>query len=359
MTKPILKLEKIYKSFGDTKVLKGIDLDCYEGEFITLLGPSGCGKTTTLRIISGLETPDSGNIYLEDKNVTGLEPNKRDVNTVFQNYALFPHMNVEANIAYSLKLKKKPKDEIVETVKEVLDLVQLPGYEKRLPSELSGGQRQRVAIARALVNRPKVLLLDEPLGALDLQLRRQMQTELKRLQKQLEIAFIYITHDQEEALNMSDRIAVMKDGDFDQLGSADEIYNRPKTSYVATFVGNANIILKDGNYLAVRSEHILIDAVDDAKSNDIDDSIFDKKNNSKFNGMYGVVTDKAFSGGLLRIETKTEDGQTIVASRHGIDSDLQSGDKVIVGWEDQHSVKVENNQAAEVNNAPSSEGLGE
>lgn len=331
MTKPILKLDGIYKSFGDTKVLKGIDLDCYEGEFITLLGPSGCGKTTTLRIISGLEIPDFGKVYLEDQDVTKREPNRRDVNTVFQNYALFPHMNVEGNIAYSLKLKKMPKSEITETVKEVLELVQLPGYEKRLPSELSGGQRQRVAIARALVNRPKVLLLDEPLGALDLQLRRQMQIELKRLQKQLEIAFIYITHDQEEALNMSDRIAVMKDGNFDQLGSADDIYNKPRTSYVATFVGNANIILKDGKYLAVRSENILIDSVDHAE----------------FKGMNAVVTDKVFSGGLLRIDTKTDDGQTIVASRHGIDSHLHSGDKVLVGWEDSNAVEVQKSRDTE------------
>ena len=213
-----------------------------KGEFITLLGSSGCGKTTTLRIIAGLEQPDAGSVWLDGREVTGLEPNQRDVNTVFQNYALFPHMNVAENIGYGLKLKKVPKNEIKKKVSQMLELVQLEGYEKRKPSELSGGQKQRVAIARALVNNPKVLLLDEPLGALDLQLRRAMQIELKHLQKKLGITFIYITHDQEEAINMSDRIAVMKDGRIEQIGTPDDIYNHPKTSYVATFVGNANIL---------------------------------------------------------------------------------------------------------------------
>ena len=195
---------------------------------ITLLGASGCGKTTTLRIIAGLEQPDAGQVFLEGTDVTQLAPDKRDVNTVFQNYALFPHMNVADNIGYGLKLKKLPKKEIKTRVTKMLELVQLPGYEKRKPSELSGGQRQRVAIARALVNNPKVLLLDEPLGALDLQLRRAMQIELKRLQKKLGLTFIYITHDQEEAINMSDRIAVMNKGTFEQIGTPDEIYNHPK-----------------------------------------------------------------------------------------------------------------------------------
>ncbi|NMA37507.1 MAG: ATP-binding cassette domain-containing protein, partial [Papillibacter sp.] len=205
----ILRLDHIEKSFGDVKVLKDIDLDVKQGEFITLLGSSGCGKTTTLRIIAGLEIPDKGHVLLEGRDVTFDEPNKRNVNTVFQNYALFPHMDVKANIGYSLKLKHTDKSIITKTVEEALELVQLKGFEKRMPNELSGGQRQRVAIARALVNKPKVLLLDEPLGALDLQLRQQMQTELKRLQTHLGLTFIYITHDQEEAINMSDRIAVM------------------------------------------------------------------------------------------------------------------------------------------------------
>ena len=238
-----LELKEIKKSFTEGEaVLDTISLVISKGEFITLLGSSGCGKTTTLRIIAGLEQPDAGSVWLDGKEVTGLEPNQRDVNTVFQNYALFPHMNVAENIGYGLKLKKVPKNEIKKKVSQMLELVQLEGYEKRKPSELSGGQKQRVAIARALVNNPKVLLLDEPLGALDLQLRRAMQIELKHLQKKLGITFIYITHDQEEAINMSDRIAVMKDGRIEQIGTPDEIYNHPKTSYVATFVGNANIL---------------------------------------------------------------------------------------------------------------------
>lgn len=238
-----LELKNIKKSFtGEESVLQGISLSIAGGEFITLLGSSGCGKTTTLRIIAGLESPDEGQVFLDGKDVTNLEPNDRDVNTVFQNYALFPHMTVEENVGYGLKLKKVAKGEIKKKVSHMLELVQLSGYEKRKPSELSGGQRQRVAIARALVNNPKVLLLDEPLGALDLQLRRAMQHELKRLQKKLGITFVYITHDQEEAINMSDRIAVMNAGRFEQIGTPDEIYNHPKTSYVATFVGNANIL---------------------------------------------------------------------------------------------------------------------
>lgn len=243
MAEVSLELKEIKKSFTEGEaVLDNISLEISKGEFITLLGSSGCGKTTTLRIIAGLEQPDAGSVWLDGREVTGLEPNQRDVNTVFQNYALFPHMNVAENIGYGLKLKKVPKNEIKKKVSQMLELVQLEGYEKRKPSELSGGQKQRVAIARALVNNPKVLLLDEPLGALDLQLRRAMQIELKHLQKKLGITFIYITHDQEEAINMSDRIAVMKDGRIEQIGTPDEIYNHPKTSYVATFVGNANIL---------------------------------------------------------------------------------------------------------------------
>lgn len=243
MSEISLELKNIKKSFQEGEdVLESICLTAKKGEFVTLLGSSGCGKTTTLRIIAGLEQPDSGQVFLDGKDVTSLEPNQRNVNTVFQNYALFPHMNVADNIGYGLKLKKTSKAEISRRVKEMLELVQLPGFERRKPSELSGGQRQRVAIARALVNNPEVLLLDEPLGALDLQLRRAMQHELKRLQKKLGITFIYITHDQEEAINMSDTIAVMNHGRFEQIGTPDEIYNHPKTSYVATFVGNANIL---------------------------------------------------------------------------------------------------------------------
>lgn len=233
MSETILSLQNIHKTFGTAEALSGVSLEVERGEFLTLLGPSGCGKTTTLRIIAGLEAPDSGQVLLQGQDVTGWEPNRRNVNTVFQSYALFPHMNVARNIGYGLRLKKIPKPEIARRVEEMLALVQLPGYGGRLPNQLSGGQRQRVAIARAIVNDPAVLLLDEPLGALDLQLRRQMQTELKALQKDLGITFIYITHDQEEALNMSDRIGIMNAGKILQLGTPDDVYERPQTRFAA------------------------------------------------------------------------------------------------------------------------------
>ena len=242
MSGPFLELKNLKKSFtAEEAVLSGISLTIEKGEFVTLLGASGCGKTTTLRIIAGLEQPDEGSVWLEGQNVTDLEPNQRDVNTVFQNYALFPHMNVADNIGYGLKIRKVPKAEIREKVKKMLELVQLEGFEKRKPSELSGGQRQRVAIARALANNPRVLLLDEPLGALDLKLRKEMQIELKRMQKKLGITFIFVTHDQEEALTMSDTIAVMNHGIIQQIGCPTDVYNEPKNRFVARFIGESNI----------------------------------------------------------------------------------------------------------------------
>ena len=399
MAEVSLELKEIKKSFTEGEaVLDNISLEISKGEFITLLGSSGCGKTTTLRIIAGLEQPDAGSVWLDGREVTGLEPNQRDVNTVFQNYALFPHMNVAENIGYGLKLKKVPKSEIRKKVSQMLELVQLEGYEKRKPSELSGGQKQRVAIARALVNNPKVLLLDEPLGALDLQLRRAMQIELKHLQKKLGITFIYITHDQEEAINMSDRIAVMKDGRIEQIGTPDEIYNHPKTSYVATFVGNANIlhgvaesiqgqnaIVKIGNdnvivkletsqqdtedtgakqhltagenvTLAVRSENILLQeaaAVGDTGTDngDIVDisvagGISDIHDTNSRSGLQATVTEKNFAGGQLRVTLKLRDGTQLIASRYGIDASVTEGqtvrcsflpaDAVLVDREDIH-----------------------
>ena len=394
-----LELKEIKKSFTEREaVLDNISLEISKGEFITLLGSSGCGKTTTLRIIAGLEQPDAGSVWLDGREVTGLEPNQRDVNTVFQNYALFPHMNVAENIGYGLKLKKVPKSEIRKKVSQMLELVQLEGYEKRKPSELSGGQKQRVAIARALVNNPKVLLLDEPLGALDLQLRRAMQIELKHLQKKLGITFIYITHDQEEAINMSDRIAVMRDGRIEQIGTPDEIYNHPKTSYVATFVGNANIlhgvvesiqgqnaIVKIGNdkvivkletsqqdtedtgakqhlaagenvTLAVRSENILLQeaaAIGDTGTDNGDTvdisvagGISDIHDTNSISGLQATVTEKNFAGGQLRVTLKLSDGTQLIASRYGIDASVAEGqtvrcsflptDAVLVDREDIH-----------------------
>ena len=237
----IVEIEGVNKIYGSNHVVKDLNLSIEEGEFLTLLGSSGCGKTTTLRMIAGFEEPTSGTIMVEDERVEQKEPFERNVNTVFQSYALFPHKTIYDNIAYGLKMKKVPKAEIRERVTEMMEMVQLSGFEKRYPSQLSGGQKQRVAIARALINRPRVLLLDEPLGALDLKLRKQMQLELKRLQKKLNITFIYVTHDQEEARTMSDRIAVMHDGIIDQLASPTEIYEHPATKFVATFIGETNI----------------------------------------------------------------------------------------------------------------------
>ena len=401
MSEISLELKNIKKSFQEGEdVLDGICLTAKKGEFVTLLGSSGCGKTTTLRIIAGLEQPDSGQVFLNGKDVTGLEPNRRNVNTVFQNYALFPHMNVVDNISYGLKLKKTPKAEISRRVKEMLELVQLTGFEKRKPSELSGGQRQRVAIARALVNNPEVLLLDEPLGALDLQLRRAMQHELKHLQKKLGITFIYITHDQEEAINMSDTIAVMNHGRFEQIGTPDEIYNHPKTSYVATFVGNANILKgvvkepADNNnhqitittgsgevqvfsaseekmpqpgetvMIAVRSENIRFEEnvkniqgnlqkkecaekiAHEGTQNHMDNT----NSTDKIHGLTAKVTEKTFAGGQLRVVLKTTEGQEIIASHYGIDTNVNVGETVRCCFNPSDAVLVDRPEAnAETN----------
>ena len=318
MTDTILSLENIEKSFDGEKILKNISLDIGRGEFITLLGSSGCGKTTTIRIIAGLETPDGGKVVLNGKDITALAPEKRDVNTVFQNYALFPHMNVEKNIGYGLRLKKMSQNEIKNEVKNALSLVQLEGFEKRNPSQLSGGQKQRVAIARAVVNKPSVLLLDEPLGALDLMLRRQMQTELKKLQKALGITFIYITHDQEEALNMSSRIVVMRNGKIEQTGTPSEVYDTPKTAFVAEFVGGANLHKEGEKIFAIRSEHVRLGVGDYA----------------------GVVTENSFMAGLSKVKVRLRDGQEITSSHMGMNIDLNIGDEISVGWDKNDMVEV-------------------
>ena len=242
MKQEVIRLENVSKSFDGEQVLKSINLSIKKNEFFTLLGPSGCGKTTMLRIIGGFETADNGNVFFDGVNINDVPPNKRNLNTVFQRYALFPHMNVYENVAFGLKIKKTPKDVIDRKVKEMLELINLKGYEKRSVTSLSGGQQQRVAIARALINEPEVLLLDEPLGALDLKLRKSMQTELKKIQQKLGITFIYVTHDQEEALTMSDTIVVLKDGVIQQLGTPVDIYNEPENAFVADFIGESNII---------------------------------------------------------------------------------------------------------------------
>ncbi len=238
----LIELKGITKEFDGEQVLKNIDLYIRDKEFVTLLGPSGCGKTTTLRIIGGFETPDSGELYFEGKEISAVPSHKRPVNTVFQKYALFPHLNVFENVAFALRLKKLPEKEIVTRVKEMLKLVALSGFERRDVNLLSGGQQQRVAIARALISNPKVLLLDEPLGALDLKLRKDMQNELKNIQSRTGITFIYVTHDQEEALSMSDTIVVMADGKIQQIGTPTDIYNEPVNAFVADFIGESNII---------------------------------------------------------------------------------------------------------------------
>lgn len=319
MTDTILSLENIEKNFDGENVLKNISLDIGRGEFVTLLGSSGCGKTTTIRIVAGLLTPDSGKVVLNGKDITMLAPEKRDVNTVFQNYALFPHMNVEKNIGYGLKLKKMPANEIKAEVEKALSLVQLEGFEKRNPSQLSGGQKQRVAIARAIVNKPSVLLLDEPLGALDLMLRRQMQTELKKLQKALGITFIYITHDQEEALNMSSRIVVMRNGNIEQIGTPSEVYDTPKTAFVAEFVGGANLYNDGKRLFAIRSEHVRLGVGD-------------------YNG---VVVENSFTAGLSKVKVRLKDGQEITSSHMGMNINLKIGDEISVGWDKNDMVEVQ------------------
>jgi len=351
-----LQLEGIHKSFGDTPVLNGVSLSVRQGEFVTLLGSSGCGKTTTLRVIAGLESPDSGRVLLSGEDVTRQEPNRRDVNTVFQNYALFPHMSVGANVGYSLKLRKVPKADIQRQVREMLGLVQLEGFEKRMPAGLSGGQKQRVAIARALICKPRLLLLDEPLGALDLQLRRQMQQELKRLQKKLGITFLYITHDQEEALNMSDRIVVMREGRFEQIGTPAEVYDHPRTAFVARFVGAANIVY--GTVEAVEGDLVRFTSTDGsgaflsrghsfAPGRPVTLAVRGEQSQALKQagraqpGLAGVVKEKSFAGGMLRIAVELPSGGTFVCSRQGIDSDLAPGDRVKIVWDPAHACPVD------------------
>ncbi len=241
-TKKIIELKNISKEFEGEQVLSSINLDIYDKQFVTLLGPSGCGKTTTLRIVGGFEVPDCGDVLFEGKQINDVPAHKRSINTVFQKYALFPHLNVFENVAFSLRLKKIPNAEITRRVKEMLELVALKGFERKNVTKLSGGQQQRVAIARALISHPRVLLLDEPLGALDLKLRKDMQNELKKIQKQTGITFIYVTHDQEEALSMSDVVVVMAEGKIQQIGSPTDIYNEPVNAFVADFIGESNIL---------------------------------------------------------------------------------------------------------------------
>ncbi len=354
----ILRLENIYKSYPNSPapVLNGISLSVAQGQFVTLLGSSGCGKTTTLRIISGLDAPDSGQVILAGQDMSHVPPNARDVNTVFQSYALFPHMTVEQNVGYSLRLRRLPKAEIRQQVREALAMVQLEGFEKRRPSQLSGGQSQRVALARSIISHPRLLLLDEPLSALDYQLRQQMQQELKRLQKQLGISFIYITHDREEALNMSDVIAVMRDGAFEQVGTPEEVFDSPRTSYVAKFVGGANILHchvervegqtawfqnAQGSGAFSTRGHSFSPGQNATLAIRPDQAQAEKDFDKSAPGLVGTVKEKSFAGGVLRVAAEFSGGQTFVCSRQGIDWDLAPGDQIKISWAPEQACPVD------------------
>lgn len=352
MNNSIITLEGVVKRFGNNEVVKNLNLEVGEGEFLTLLGPSGCGKTTTLRMIAGFEEASEGIIKVEGERVEDKEPFQRNVNTVFQNYALFPHMTVFNNIAYGLTIKKVPKAEINERVTEMLKMVQMEPYAKRKPDELSGGQKQRVAIARALVNRPKVLLLDEPLGALDLKLRKQMQIELKRLQKKLGITFIYVTHDQEEALTMSDRIAVMHDGILEQLDSPTEIYEQPKTRFVAGFIGESNIfdgkvIAKDGDVLTVETAEGNLQVVgsDFAVGEEMHVSIrpeYLEVSASPVSGftLEGKIKDFIYQGSVVKTAVDLKGGMEVKYSRFEQDQTVSEGAAVYVCWKPEKAVAI-------------------
>jgi len=311
-----LELKGINKSFGSSRIVNNLDLEIKDGEFLTILGPSGCGKTTTLRMVAGFETPDNGQILLNDENITQLPPYKRNVNTVFQNYALFPHLNVQQNIAFGLQQKNKSKSEIDRRVDEMLELVQMTAFKTRKPSEMSGGQQQRVAIARAIAPDPEILLLDEPLGALDLKLRKQMQFELKSLHNELKKTFVYVTHDQEEALTMSDRIAVMNNGIIEQLSDSQTLYNLPKTKFVAGFIGEANLIpVKTDNKSSFTFEDKTFGF--DHESEDKKSVLFIRPENVSFDsvtdiGLTATIEDVIFVGNHRKYKLVTASGQKII-----------------------------------------------
>jgi putative spermidine/putrescine transport system ATP-binding protein len=324
-------LSGLTKKYGEVVAVAGIDLEIAQGEFFTMLGPSGSGKTTTLRMIAGFEDPSSGTVELAGEDVSGVPPYDRAINTVFQDYALFPHMTVGENVAYGLKVARVPKAERLKRGEEALEMVRLPGYGDRKPNELSGGQRQRVALARAIVNRPKVLLLDEPLGALDLKLREEMQSELKTIQGEVGITFVYVTHDQDEALTMSDRIAVFNNGRIEQVSPPLELYERPETEFVAGFVGVSNLIERDGARMTIRPEKIeLLDPGADTG---------DLQTES------GRIVDVSYAGAVTRFTVQLESGERLQIVRQNVESASSGalpaqGTEVLVGWRPEHAAAV-------------------
>ena len=337
MKNALVNLVNISKSFDNQMVLDDLNLYIRENEFLTLLGPSGCGKTTTLRILGGFETPDKGQVIFEGRDITNLPPNKRNLNTVFQKYALFPHMTIAENIAFGLKISGKSKSYINDKIKYALKLVNLDGFENRMPDSLSGGQQQRIAIARAIVNEPKLLLLDEPLGALDLKLRQDMQYELIRLKNELGITFIYVTHDQEEAMAISDRIAVMKDGVIQHVGTPRDIYQRPKNVFVATFIGRTNIVnahVKDGIITFADGYHEHIDALDKAAEQDVRCSIRPEEFiicKDGTDGIHGTVQECTYLGLNTHYTIDTDQGDSVeIVEESSIGEGLKKGEKVLL-----------------------------
>jgi putative spermidine/putrescine transport system ATP-binding protein len=334
---PALRLEGVRKSYGHVLAVAGVDLTVYEGEFFTLLGPSGSGKTTLLRLIAGFERPDSGRIELAGRDVTGVPPHMRDTNTVFQDYALFPHMTVAENIGYGLRVKGIAKLERRERVERALTMVRLAGLDNRRPNQLSGGQRQRVALARAVVNEPEVLLLDEPLGALDLKLRQEMQLELKRIQKKVGITFVYVTHDQEEALTMSDRMAVMANGRIEQIGPPQEVYERPATEFVAGFIGISNLLERDGIRFVVRPEKLRM--LEEEEKADAGMSVEP-----------GTLEQVVYVGMSTRYIVRLDRGEHLVAVRQNMDAPGQAlqeeGRRVRLAWAPDHTYVLDHQQDA-------------
>jgi putative spermidine/putrescine transport system ATP-binding protein len=321
----------VTKRYGDVLAVDSLDLEVKRGEFFTLLGPSGSGKTTTLRMIAGFEEPDTGRVELAGKDVTGLPPYDRSVNTVFQDYALFPHMTVGENVAYGLRVKRVNKEERRRRASEALATVRLAGYESRKPTQLSGGQQQRVALARAIVNEPRVLLLDEPLGALDLKLREQMQVELKSIKGEVGITFIYVTHDQDEALTMSDRIAVFNEGRIEQIGAPEEVYERPSNAFVAGFVGVSNLLERDGRRVTVRPEKIFF--------------IENGKVPKDLHVEEGTIRDVLYAGMITRYLVDLEAGGQLQVVRQNLETssvEVQAlrGRKVKIGWRADQTVAV-------------------